>query len=384
MSSVKNNTINSNTENKILTENNIIIANNTKEYSILNTNNNDIVENNNANNKNSDKNSKLNTSSHIDKNRENKKNKENTLSPIRKINFQSTEFNEKEVLDIRRKAKNENNDSSQFFNKTLENNILNINDDNKNSNISNKNIKDINTIENFYNNDYSTISPYKILNLNNKEEKEVDSYKLIYNNVNNSNLYNYNQDNSNLSHISRFNSNNILNKIEVNNDDLEESQAGREPIAINPKEWTVSTYRSCEGGGTGLEFTTNLQVPGDGCGNKWYDPSSGETWIQCDFKDKKKGHKVRIIALKSANDCPERDPSKIVFYGKSLNQKSSDWVELSIEEGIEWQDRYEFQSFYIPHDTYTSIKIVIKENKIFTKEKHWGSGTQLCEVVLYE
>ena len=31
------------------------------------------------------------------------------------------------------------------------------------------------------------------------------------------------------------------------------------PTKIDPKEWTLSVYRSCEGGGTGQEFYTNLQ-----------------------------------------------------------------------------------------------------------------------------
>lgn len=158
----------------------------------------------------------------------------------------------------------------------------------------------------------------------------------------------------------------------------EEESTASAPKMIDPSLWTVSVYRSVEGGGTGQEFYTNLQKPGDGPGNKWYDCQSGETWIQADFK---KPQPIKMIGLKSANDCPERDPAHIIIQAKNENDK--EWKNIEEIDDLEFSSRYEQQDIFIFPDYYISIRILIKKNKSFQKYNHWGTGTQLAEFILF-
>lgn len=151
------------------------------------------------------------------------------------------------------------------------------------------------------------------------------------------------------------------------------------PEKISTDLWTVSVLRSVEGGGTGQEFYTNLQVPGDGPGNKWYDCSYGTTWIQGDFKE---CQRVRMISLKSANDCPERDPYKIQIEAIKKDKNAFELVDEF--DDIEFSNRYEFIDFMIPCDYYKTIRINIVLNKSMKLNNNWGSGTQLAELVFYK
>ena len=171
-------------------------------------------------------------------------------------------------------------------------------------------------------------------------------------------------------------------KEEVEED--EECAAASEPKPIDPKDWEVSVRGCCGGGGTGLEFYPNLKKPGNDYGNKWLDSISSETWIKAVFNDKKTGQFVRMISLKSANDCPERDPAKIEFYGKTFENKNKDFELLSEEDDVVFEDRYQFLDFYIPADFYSEIKIVFKQNKFFKDNKYQGACYQLNELVFYK
>lgn len=159
----------------------------------------------------------------------------------------------------------------------------------------------------------------------------------------------------------------------------EESPASMAPVLIPTSEWSVSVYRSCEGGGTGQEFYTNLQVPGDSPGNKWYDYCSGETWIQADFKEPKN---IRMLTLKSANDCPERDPAKISVMVKY--EKSSEFEVIDVIDDIVFSTRYEVQEFHLcPDSKIKTIRLQINLNKSMKDSSNWGSGTQLSECNFY-
>jgi hypothetical protein len=148
---------------------------------------------------------------------------------------------------------------------------------------------------------------------------------------------------------------------------------------VKIEDWTVSAYRSVNGGGTGEEFTENLKKEGNTPGNKWYDCSSGETWIQADFKEP---HKVILVELRSANDCPERDPYEISFFVK-YTQK--DELELYEKFTLKWEERYQIKKFKLYlKDSLTCFKIIIHKNRSLVDEGNWGSGTQLCEVIFYE
>jgi len=64
------------------------------------------------------------------------------------------------------------------------------------------------------------------------------------------------------------------------------------------------------GGGTKKECAENLVKPGQENWNKWYLNTSNSSWIQFIFKEKLL---IRGFGLKSANDCPERDPVEVNF-----------------------------------------------------------------------
>lgn len=141
----------------------------------------------------------------------------------------------------------------------------------------------------------------------------------------------------------------------------------------------VKTKASCEGGGTGQEFTRNLLIPGDGPGNKWYDPYSHGTWIQLSLKSPRV---VSMFGLKSANDCPERDPSHFSFYGVTDNGEK---ILLSSAYSVEFEERYLWKLFSTNNtQAFKTYFLDITANLNVAKQDNWGSGTQLAEISLYE
>lgn len=148
---------------------------------------------------------------------------------------------------------------------------------------------------------------------------------------------------------------------------------------LSPEEWDVSVYRSCEGGGTGREFYTNLKLEGNEEWNKWYDPSYGETWIIAKFKSPLR---IKMVGLKSANDCPERDPYDVNILVKYENSDSFTLIEEL--KDLEFEERHQLQDFNIfTEGKITELQVLIKINKAF-KNGQYGSGTQLNELVLYK
>jgi len=141
----------------------------------------------------------------------------------------------------------------------------------------------------------------------------------------------------------------------------------------------VKTKNSCEGGGTGQEFTRNLLIPGDGPGNKWYDHVSHGTWIQLSLKSPRV---VSMFGLKSANDCPERDPSCFSFYGVADNGEK---ILLYTAYDVEFEERYLWKMFSVNNtQAFKTYFLDITANLNVTKKDNWGSGTQLAEISLYE
>lgn len=148
---------------------------------------------------------------------------------------------------------------------------------------------------------------------------------------------------------------------------------------LSEDEWEVNVYRSVDGGGTGLEYPVNLKKDGDSPGNKWYDYQSGETWIEGIFNEPTR---IKFIQLKSANDCPERDPYKISFQMKQ--NEESDYKTLATFDHIIFKGRYQVLDFNIETwENVKSVRVVIHSNRSMAYEQHWGSGTQLAQMIFY-
>jgi len=163
----------------------------------------------------------------------------------------------------------------------------------------------------------------------------------------------------------------------------DEGKAQHQPRAafsqIPNKYLQVKTKASCEGGGTGQEFTKNLLIPGDGPGNKWYDPYSHGTWIQVSLKSPRV---VSMYGLKSANDCPERDPHYFSFYGVKDNGEK---VLLDTAHAVEFEERYMLKFFSIGNtQAFKTYLLDITGNLSLGQNDNWGSGTQLAEMLLFE
>lgn len=161
--------------------------------------------------------------------------------------------------------------------------------------------------------------------------------------------------------------------------DDEETDGPASYTKLKSEEWEVSVYRSCEGGGTGREFFSNLKLEGNEAWNKWYDPSYGETWILAKFKTPTS---IKMIGLKSANDCPERDPYKVDILVEYENNENFILVETLDE--LDFDERHQLQDFALNIEgKITALKVLIKINKA-VKNGKYGSGTQLNELVLYK
>ena len=133
------------------------------------------------------------------------------------------------------------------------------------------------------------------------------------------------------------------------------------------------------GGGTGKEFPKNLLVPGNDYGNKWYDPYEGQSWIELTLNNSKR---VTMYGIKSANDCPERDPYDILLYG--IN-KSNEKVLLNEVYGLKFEERFMWKFFMIPnYQSFGKYRLEISSNRNFAEKKNWGTGTQLSEISLFE
>lgn len=140
----------------------------------------------------------------------------------------------------------------------------------------------------------------------------------------------------------------------------------------------VSAFRDVRGGGTGEEFVENLTKDGDRPGNKWYDGSAGETWIQADFNTPTR---IVFLQLKSANDCPERDPYHVTFYVK---KNKEEFKKIMTFDNLIWEKRYQLQDFNVDSlEEVDTFKIVIHKNRSFALKNNWESGTQLAQVIFY-
>jgi len=148
---------------------------------------------------------------------------------------------------------------------------------------------------------------------------------------------------------------------------------------LDPSKMSVEVSYCCQGGGTGREFAKNLLIPGDAGWNKWYGATSGKQWIIVKIGKPKY---IRCYGLKSANDCDNRDPCSWDVYGKTLD---GNWELIDQKTNVLFDSRYQFKYFPInPYFEMTEIKIDINENRSLREKGHWGDGTQLAEVSLFE
>jgi hypothetical protein len=151
-------------------------------------------------------------------------------------------------------------------------------------------------------------------------------------------------------------------------------------LKLAESEWEVSSFRSVEGGGTGQEFTSNLKSDGQEDWNKWYDAESGETWIQATFQN---AVTIKAFELKSANDCPGRDPYEISV---SVRRPGSEnYEQLFNQSSIFFDTRFETKLFLLSTESEVSaFRVTINRNLAEATKNFDESGTQLAQLILYK
>jgi hypothetical protein len=158
----------------------------------------------------------------------------------------------------------------------------------------------------------------------------------------------------------------------INMEDKVSNPANDPYVLIKPEtEWTVEVRGTVSnGGGTGQEYPKCLYEDNETPGSKWLDTHSGETWVKATFQEPQP---VYLILIKSANDCPTRDPYKIVIYG--------DDKEIGTWDNLEFEKRFETKSFFLDDiRPVKSLKLSIVKNKNFHSNGSWGDGTQIAQI----
>jgi len=91
---------------------------------------------------------------------------------------------------------------------------------------------------------------------------------------------------------------------------------------------------------------------------------------------------VTTFGLKSANDCPDRDPSNLKLFGiTGYGEKRL----LHSIEGLIFEDRFLWKYIQTNNDqAFSQYEILITANVMYATTGSWGSGTQLAEVMLLE
>eukprot|EP00475_Leptophrys_vorax_P041764 TRINITY_DN7881_c0_g1_i1.p2 TRINITY_DN7881_c0_g1~~TRINITY_DN7881_c0_g1_i1.p2 ORF type:complete len:185 (+),score=31.69 TRINITY_DN7881_c0_g1_i1:42-557(+) len=138
---------------------------------------------------------------------------------------------------------------------------------------------------------------------------------------------------------------------------------------------TLSAKGDVQGGGTGKEYLQNLLDDGDEPWNKWYDAhNSSSSWAEFKLS---RAFKIGEVWLKSANDCPERDPEVISFqkqdHGKWITFQERVMPRFSPGLRYEWK-KITFEKPQVTNAIRLNIDKVRKE----------VSGVQLGQVILVE
>jgi len=113
-----------------------------------------------------------------------------------------------------------------------------------------------------------------------------------------------------------------------------------------------------------------LLIPGSTPGNKWYDSELEETWIRLDFSFPVN---IRKYELKSANDCPHRDPANFALCG--LEPEREYLHEVS---NFVFKKRYQWKTFnLLDHNKYfSSYELAIAANRGYLDNGGtWIDGT---------
>jgi hypothetical protein len=126
-----------------------------------------------------------------------------------------------------------------------------------------------------------------------------------------------------------------------------------------------------DGGGTGAEYPQNLVSGGEEPYNKWYQNSSSSSWVMVEFAQ---AITFSGLGLKSANDCPHRDPDEgSVFI---FNPCAAGWEKIADLKINFSQTRWEVLQF--PEVQATNLRSFIIDLK-----NSKASEMQLGEIVFY-
>lgn len=86
---------------------------------------------------------------------------------------------------------------------------------------------------------------------------------------------------------------------------------------------TAQHFRK-DGGGTGKEFPKNLDSGGEEPCNKWHANSTQRSWVMLEFQQ---AITFNGLGLKSANDCPHRDPEQATVF--IFNPHTAGWEQIA-------------------------------------------------------
>ena len=73
-----------------------------------------------------------------------------------------------------------------------------------------------------------------------------------------------------------------------------------------------------------MEFPQNLVSGGEEPWNKWYADSTQRSWVMLEFQQ---AITFNGLGLKSANDCPQRDPEQATVF--IFNSRTAGWEQIA-------------------------------------------------------
>jgi len=89
-------------------------------------------------------------------------------------------------------------------------------------------------------------------------------------------------------------------------------------LDLNEQNATVEcSHSAANGGGTRGEYPINLIKSGTEPWNKWFQYSHHKPWAM--LKSKQDTWKIKGFGLKSANDCPHRDPKSVRVFAHDFS-----------------------------------------------------------------
>mmetsp|Transcript_6197 Transcript_6197/g.22032 ORF Transcript_6197/g.22032 Transcript_6197/m.22032 type:complete len:269 (-) Transcript_6197:62-868(-) len=140
----------------------------------------------------------------------------------------------------------------------------------------------------------------------------------------------------------------------------------------------LTVSHDVRGGGTGLEFARNLLVDGNEGWNKWFAHPTTTAWIKLGVRRVEGAPPSRLVgyAVKSANDCPGRDPTEwqLLADGEEVHR-----VGGADGDSFSFTRRYEWRFFELPAGPALPNEVVMNISR-----NRSGGGLQMAQISLFE